>query len=163
MGKTWNSIERRPLVVLVGLYAEEWEECISYKHIHDLPGDGPSHPLRIIQGIYGLSLTIKHDEMPWVLITNRLEAIYALNNLIMASRLDDAEVSEIMNPELRLDPKNIVAYLCDSETEEPVCISDPNTGWIDEEPLGKYGEQLHEDLTRIGIKLELQNNPAFLD
>lgn len=123
--------------------------------MHDLPGAGPDHPLKIIQNIYGLSLSIRHDDIPWVLVTNRLEAIYALNNLIMAFGISDNKIVDIMNPELRINPKEVMAYLCDSETEEPVCISDPKTGWINEEPLGKYGEQLHADLNRISNQIEL--------
>lgn len=155
MEKTWDSLDRRQLVVLVGLCAEAWEERIPYEHIRDLPEGASDHPDKIIEGIYGLSLTVRNGVIPCVLVTNRLEAIYTLNNCTMAFGLGNIEIPGILNSELRLNPKNIIAYLCDSETEEPVCISDPKTGWINEEPLGKYGEQLHEDLNRISNQLEL--------
>lgn len=153
--KTWKIGKLRPLTILVGLHAYEWVQKIRRKHSTSVPEDWSDHPSRVIECVYSHCLMVKNNDRPWVIIINCLEAIYAFNNCILAFDLGTKEISGILRPELRLDPKNVIAYLCDSETEDPVCISDPKTGWINEEPLGKYGEQLHSELNKISNQIEL--------
>jgi hypothetical protein len=154
--KIWKIGKLRPITVLVGLHAEAWKERIARKHLNFLPEDLSGHPQGAIEATLGLVLSANHkrQDMPWVAIIHRLEALYVLNNCIYAFALGDRGILGVVGPEFRLDPKKIIAYQCDSETEEPVCISDPETGWIDERPLGQYGEQLQIDLNRISIFLE---------
>jgi hypothetical protein len=155
--KTWKIGKLRPLTILIGLHAEDWEERIKSKHIMSTAQDWAVHPSKVIEYAYSNCLMAKKDAgRPWVIIIHCLKAVYVFNNCIHAFPLGDAEIPGIVKPGFRLDPKNVIAYLCDSETEEPVCISDPETGWIDEEPLGKYGERLQAELNRISIALEDQ-------
>ena len=152
--KIWKSVELRPLVVLMGLYAEQWEEHIPDQYMRVLPDMGSCHPQKTIEETRGICYSINHHTTPWILVTHHLEAIYTLNNCILAFELGDVKIPGITHPACRLDPKKVIAYACESKTEEPVCVSDPETGWISEVPLGKYGEQLVTEMNRIGTAVE---------
>jgi hypothetical protein len=147
--KNWKIGKLRPITILIGLRAYEWELKIRRKHSTSLPEDWSDHPSQVLEYTYSHCLMVKNTGRPWVIVTNCLEAIYAFNNCIHAFPLGDAEIPGIVKPEFRLDPKNVIAYQCDSETEKPVCISDPETGWIDERPLRQYVEQLQAEFNRI--------------
>ena len=152
--KTWKIGKLRPLTILVGFHAYEWPWKIRRQHSTSFPEDWSGHPSQVVEFAYNHCLMANNNDNPWVLIINRLETIYVINNCISAFGMGDVEIPGIVRPEFRLNPKKVIAYQCDSETEEPVCISDPETGWIDEEPLGRYGERLQTELNRISIALE---------
>jgi hypothetical protein len=151
--KWWKIGKLRPLTILMGLYAEAWAEKIRQRHQTSLPEDWACHPSRVIEHAYTHCLMAKNGPGPWVVITHQIDAIYAWNNCIYAFPLGKAEIPGVADPALRLDPRSVIAYQCDSETEEPVCVSDPKTGWISEEALGKYSDRLMADLNRIGTAL----------
>ena len=83
-----------------------------------------------------------------VLTTHSLTVLYALNNLLQASRLGDEVQDGVPSPDVRLSAEDVSAYLFqDSGVVED--LIDRRERFISEVPLGLIGDQLGDEMNRI--------------
>lgn len=85
-----------------------------------------------------------------VVTTHSLTVLYALNNLVQASRVPvPASDTEIPEEAVRLDPQDIAAYVFREDGVHP--LVDRDSGYIDEAELGHVAEGLSEQMNRISM------------
>ena len=83
-----------------------------------------------------------------VLSTHSLTVLYALNNLLLASFLNEADGKGIPEPAIRLSPEQVSAYLFE-ETGTVRDLLDREARFITEVPLGEVGDRLGDEMNRI--------------
>lgn len=106
------------------------------------------HPAAQVAVVEVLAFLVCHG-FRVVLTTHSLTVLYALNNLIQASRLADTPIEGVPPPEIRLDVQQVAAYVLRAG-EAPQDIVDRGAGFIDEVELARVSEDLGDELNRIG-------------
>lgn len=86
-----------------------------------------------------------------VITTHSLTIIYALNNLLQASRVNGSQHG-VPPPEMRLKATDIAVWSFETG-KGPRDLVDRKAAFIDESALGSVGERLAEELTDIGAQL----------
>ena len=86
-----------------------------------------------------------------VVSTHSLTILYALNNLLLASALDERPYPQVPAPDVRLTPDMVAAYLF-SEQGEVKSLLDEKEGFIDEDVLGEVNASLSDEMNRIMMK-----------
>lgn len=90
-----------------------------------------------------------------VVTTHSLTVLYALNNLIQASRLMDGELEGTPPPDRRLSADDVSVYAF-AEGAAPRQLVDTEKAFIDESELGAVGEELSAELNRVIERIDEQ-------
>ncbi|MCC6552169.1 MAG: AAA family ATPase [Polyangiaceae bacterium] len=85
-----------------------------------------------------------------VITTHSLNVIYALNNLMQASRLGEHAEEGLPEPAMRLAPGDVSVYAFVTG-QHPRQLVDIDAKFIDERALGEVAEDLGAALNRIGV------------
>lgn len=88
-----------------------------------------------------------------VVTTHSLTVLYALNNLIQASRLGSAAHDGVPAPEFRLNSKAVSVYAF-QPGRAPRQLVDAKAAFIDERELGRVSEELSEELNAVAFYAE---------
>jgi len=107
------------------------------------------HPRAQVEMVHILALLVR-EGFRVVLTTHSLNVIYALNNLIQASRLGALVEEGLPEPAMRLSPDDLSVYAFTAD-ETPRQLVDCEAGFIDERELGEVAEDLGAVLNRIGM------------
>ncbi|MHB8419863.1 MAG: AAA family ATPase [Myxococcales bacterium] len=87
-----------------------------------------------------------------VVTTHSLTVLYALNNLLHASRLGQDARPDVPDKDFRLDPRRVSIYAFHAG-KEPQQLVDLKEAFIDERELGWVSDELSEELNRIGSQV----------
>lgn len=107
-----------------------------------------------------LALLVHHG-FRVVVTTHSLVVLYALNNLIQASRIPSAETSSrsqkdgVPAPRLRLPAESVSVYAFE-EDAAPRQLVNTKAAFIDETELGAVSEDLAMELNRIAARIEAE-------
>lgn len=96
----------------------------------------------------GRTICAQSKSYPVLVLTHSLTLLYTINNCVLAHALRDDDVQGVPPLECRVAPKDVIAYSC--ETDEPIVISDEETGFISEAVLGRVAAELDAEMNRIG-------------
>lgn len=86
-----------------------------------------------------------------VITTHSLTVLYALNNLLRASKLPEDKLAKVVPPEIRLDPSLVAAYLLQPDGKVHDLMGGEDS--IDEAALGHVSDELSMDMNRIVTEL----------
>jgi len=87
-----------------------------------------------------------------VVTTHSLDVLYAVNNLVQASRVGDDELKGIPPPEVRLKPDSVSVYRFQAG-HKPKAVVERETGFISERELGRVSEGLSAEYNRIAARI----------
>ncbi|RME09593.1 MAG: ATP-binding protein [Ardenticatenia bacterium] len=105
------------------------------------------HPEAQVQMVHLLALLVRQG-FRVVITTHSLTILYALNNLVLASRLGEQPVDGVPAPEVRLKPAMVSAYLFD-ERGHVSSLLDEQQGFIEETALAAIDAELSAEMNRI--------------